>query len=370
MRFGGLPSPDIAVVEAVAVGDGWFAPSTSIGATPAYVQAADGLVVEVNVAQPRGLEAFHDVYVRAPPPDRAPIPLDSIDGRIGTTHIEFESDTLEAVVRTDRPDTTYEFRSPTPADRAVAANLARFLDAEVKRNPALAEAVTLEFGVGSIGNALLGSLADIEFGDRQVAYFGEVIQDGLLDALDAGTITGASGTSLALSEAGQARLFDDIERYAEDLVLRPVDVSNDGGLIDRFGVVAVNAAVEVDLYGHVNSTHLRGSDLVGGLGGSGDFARHSLVSVVALPATAAGGDLSRVVPLATHVDHTEHDIDVVVTDCGVADLRGRSPRERAEALVEVAHPEYRPDLNRYVDRADRLGGHIPHDLDTAFEWRS
>ena len=370
IRFGGLPSPDFAVVEAVAVGEDWLIPTTSVGATPAYVEAADRLVVEVNEAQPRGLAAFHDVYVKAAPPHREPIPLGSVDGRIGSPRVEFEPEKLAAVVRTDRPDATYTFREPTAADERIATNLAGFLAAEVEDNPALAESVNLEFGVGSIGNALMGALTDVDFGDRPVAYFGEVIQDGLLDALDDGFLEAASGTSLALSAEGQARLFEDIDRYAEDVVLRPSDVSNAPALIDRFGVVAVNAAVEVDLYGHVNSTHVRGSTMLGGLGGSGDYARNGLLSVFALPSTAAGGEISRIVPMASHVDHTEHDVDVIVTDHGVADLRGNAPRENAEAILDVAHPTFRPDLRAYLDRAAECGGQMPHDLDTAFDWRT
>ncbi|MEF8783694.1 MAG: acetyl-CoA hydrolase/transferase C-terminal domain-containing protein [Haloarculaceae archaeon] len=369
VRFGGLPDPDVALVEAVAVGEGWLVPSTSIGQTPAFVEAADRLVVEVNEAQPRGLEAFHDVYRPESPPRRGPIPLEGVDGRVGSPRVEFDPEKLSAVVRTDRPDATYEFREPTAADRAIGDHLESFLAAEIERNPALSGAVNLEFGVGSIGNALMGALDGIDFGDRRVAYFGEVLQDGLLDALDSGLLEGASATSLALSEGGQQRLFDDIDRYAEDVVLRPAEVSNAASLIDRFGVVAVNAAVEVDLYGHVNSTHVRGSTLLGGLGGSGDFTRHGLVSIIACPSTADGGDVSRIVPMATHVDHTEHDVDVVVTDRGVADLRGTSPRESAAALVEVAHPDFRADLRRYVDRAEAANGHIPHDLGVAFDWR-
>lgn len=370
VRFGNLPSPDVAIVEAVAVGEDWLVPSTSIGATPAYVEAADRIVVEVNDAQPRALEALHDIYVPSDPPQREPLSITAVDDRIGSPRIAFEPDKLDAVVRTDRPDTTYEFRSPTQADEAVATNLGRFLEAEVGRNSALATAVNLEFGVGSIGNALAGTLADVAFDGRRVAYFGEVIMDGLLDAIDDGVVDAASGTSLALSEDGQARLFDDVDWWAESVVLRPVDISNSAALIDRFGVIAVNAAVEVDLYGHVNSTHLRGTDLVGGIGGSGDFTRNALLSIIALPATAAAGEISRIVPVAPHVDHTEHDVDVVVTDQGVADLRGRSPRERAEALVEVADPTFQSDLRRYLDRAAQGGGHIPHDLESAFDWRS
>ena len=367
LLYGGLPTPDVAVVEAVAVGDGWLAPSTSLGHTPAVVEAADRLVVEVNDAQPRGLERLHDVYRPAPPPGREPIPVSSAGERIGDTRVRFDPDILEAVVRTDRPDGTYEFREPTADDRALAANLAGFLADELDRNPALRDALHLQFGVGSVGNAVALALDDLDVGDRDVAYFGEVIQDSVLDLLDDGRLSAASATSLALSTDGQARLFDDLDRYAEQVTLRPADVSNAPGPIRRFGVVAVNAAVEVDLTGHVNSTHLRGTRMVNGLGGSGDYTRNALVSCVALPSTAAGGDVSRVVPMATHVDHTEHDADVLVTEQGVADLRGLSPRERARAVIPVAHPEFRPKLAAYLDRGLERGGHTPHDIETALD---
>lgn len=367
VRFGGLPAPDWAVVEAVAVGEDWLVPSNSVGSTPAFVHAADRLVVEVNDAQPRGLEAIHDLLVRERPPDRQPLRLDAVDDRIGSPRVAFDPDELASVVRTDRPDTTYDFREPTAADRALADELAGFLDAELDRNPALEEALNLQFGVGSVGNAVVAALDSVALGDRRVAYFGEVLQDAVLDAIDDGTIEAASATSLALSDDGQARLFADLDRYAEDVVLRPVDVSNDPGLIDSFGVVAVNGAVEVDLTGQVNSTHI-GTDLVGGIGGSGDFFRNALLSVVALPSTAAGGDVSRVVPRVAHVDHTEHDVDVVVTDQGVADLRGLSPRERMAAVAEVAHLDFRNALDNYRERAIERGGHTPGGFDLAADW--
>ncbi|WP_254832331.1 acetyl-CoA hydrolase/transferase C-terminal domain-containing protein [Haloglomus salinum] len=367
VRFGGLPSPDWAVVEAVAVGEDWFVPSPSVGSTPALVHAADRVIVEVNAAQPRDLEGLHDLLVRTAPPEREPLALDAVDARIGSPRVEFESEKLAAVVRTDRADTTYTFREPTAADRALADEFAGFLDAELDRNPAFDATLNLQFGVGSVGNAVVSALDAVDLGDRDVAYFGEVVQDAVLDALDDGTLAAASATSLALSSEGQDRLFANLGRYAEQVVLRPVDVSNDAGLIDSFGVIAVNGAVEVDLTGQVNSTHI-GTDVVGGVGGSGDFFRAALLSVVALPSTAAGGDVSRIVPRVAHVDHTEHDVDVVVTDQGVADLRGLSPRERMRAVVAVAHPDFRDALAAYRDRALERGGHTPGGFDLAADW--
>ena len=374
VRFGGLRAGTrgeaVAVVEAVAVGPDWLVPSTSIGHTPAYVGAADRLIVEVNRAQPLALARVHDVHVRAAPPNREPIPLADPLGETGGPTVRFDPDALAAVVETDRPDDPYEFRAVSDTDEAIAANLGAFLEAELDRNPLLEDAVNIQFGVGSLGNALMGALADVEFGDRDVAYVGEVVQDGLLDMLDAGDLRGASATSLALSSEGQHRLFADVERYAEDVVLRPADVSNAPELIDRFGVVGVNSAVEVDLYGNANATHLRGTRVVNGIGGGGDFARNCRLGVVALPSTAVGGDVSRIVPLTPHVDHTEHDASVVVTEHGVADLRGLSPRERAAELVAVADPSFRDDLSAYRTRAAETGGNTPHDLPSAFSWHS
>ncbi|WP_418280208.1 acetyl-CoA hydrolase/transferase C-terminal domain-containing protein [Halorubrum sp. DTA98] len=371
VRFGGIRAgmrgETIAVVEAVAVGPDWLIPSTSIGHTPAYVGAADTVIVEVNRTQPVELARVHDVHVRNDPPNRDPIPLDDPLGETGGPAVPFAPEKLAAVVETDREDDPYEFREASATDEAIAANLASFLEAELVRNPLLSDVVNLQFGVGSLGNALMGALTDVEFGEREVAYVGEVVQDGLLDMLDAGHLRGASATSLALSTAGQKRLFADVERYAEDVVLRPADVSNAPELIDRFGVVGINSAVEVDLYGNVNATHIGGTHVVNGIGGGGDFSRNCRLGVIALPSTAVDGDVSRIVPLTPHVDHTEHDASVVITEHGVADLRGRSPRERAAELVAIADPAFREELDRYRDRAGE-NGNTPLDLDTAFSW--
>ena len=370
VAFGHSGTPDVALVEAVAVGDGWLIPTTSIGHTPTYVAAARKLVVEVNHAQPLSLQHLHDVYDRGMPPTRPPIPLSKPGDRIGSPRIVFDPDKLLAVVETDRPDAPYTFREPTAVDQRIADNLVSFLDRESEASPTFDETLNLQFGVGSLGNALMGAFADADFGDRTVSYYGEVIQDGLLDMLDADRLESASAASLALSAEGQRRLFADVEGYAERVVVRNADVSNNATLIDRFGVVGVNSALEVDLYGHVNSTHLGGTHVVNGIGGSGDFTRTSTLSVIALGSTAKDGTVPRIVPMAPHVDHTEHDVNVVVTEQGVADLRGCSPRERAALLVEhCAHPDYRADLDAYLDRAAKGRGNVPHDLDTAFDWQ-
>ncbi|WP_049981467.1 acetyl-CoA hydrolase/transferase C-terminal domain-containing protein [Halolamina rubra] len=369
VQYGGVVDPDVAVVEAVAVGEGWFVPSTSLGQVPAFVDAADRLYVELNRHQPLALQSLHDVYRPEAPPNRGPIPLAGPGDRIGDRHVSFDPEKLAGVVETDSADATYTFRDPTDDDLAIAANLRNFLRGEMARSSVFDEALTLQFGVGSLGNALMGELADLDVGDRDLIYFGELVQDGLLDLLDDGRLTAASATSLALTDEGQQRLFEHAERYAEDVVLRPADVSNHPGLIDRFGVVAVNSAVEVDIYGNVNSTHVAGERMLNGVGGSADFNRNALVTVCALPSTLNGGEISRIVPMSFHVDHTEHDVDVFVTEQGVADVRGRSPVERAELIVEnCAHPSFAPELRAYLDDVCEREHHIPHDVERAAEW--
>jgi len=274
-------------------------------------------------------------------------------------------------VKTERPDAPYTFREPTETDLAIAENLGQFIAEEARRSAFIESAIPLQFGVGSLGNALMNTLDDFNFGDRDLMYFGEVIQDGLLDMIEDGNMESASAASLALSADAQNRLFADLEQFAESITLRPANISNSPSLINRLGIIAVNSALEVDIYGHVNSTHLNGTHIMNGVGGSPDFTRNSRCAIIALGSVAGGGEISRIVPMVPHVDHTEHDIQIVVTEHGVADLRGTSPRERATKLIEqCAHPEFRTDLRRYVERAGGYGGHIHHEIDSALSWHA
>jgi succinyl-CoA:acetate CoA-transferase len=291
--------------------------------------------------------------------------------RIGSSRIEFETNKLEAIVYSDRRDSAYDFRNPTQVDQTISENLMEFLQDEIERSAIFDKSLHIQFGVGSLGNALMGTLETIATPDRDLIYYGEVIQDGLLELISSDRIAGASATSLALSKEGQKELFGDIELYSENIVLRPADISNNPALIRRFGVVAVNSALEVDLSGHANSTHVNGTEMVNGIGGSGDFNRNAILTICALSSTADGGDIPRVVPMVPHVDHTEHDIDVIVTEQGIADLRGRAPVERARTIINnCAHPRYRDRLQEYLSAASTQSGHIPHDLsESPWDWR-
>ena len=107
----------------------------------------------------------------------------------------------------------------------------------------------------------------------------------------------------------------------------------------------MNGMIEADIYGNVNSTHVMGSAIMKGIGGSGDFARNGFCNFFLSPSTAKGGAISAIVPMVSHVDHTEHDVQVVVTEQGLADLRGLGPRDRATGIIEgCAHPSFRDPL--------------------------
>jgi succinyl-CoA:acetate CoA-transferase len=140
-------------------------------------------------------------------------------------------------------------------------------------------------------------------------------------------------------------------------------------VIRRLGLIAINTALEADIYGNINSTHVGGTHMMNGIGGSGDFARNAYLSIFATKATAKAGRVSSIVPMVSHVDHTEHDVDIIVTELGLADLRGLAPRERADVIIDkcVAEP-YKTMLREYVLEAKKRGGQTPHVLEKAFSW--
>jgi acyl-CoA hydrolase len=194
----------------------------------------------------------------------------------------------------------------------------------------------------------------------------EVFQDSCVDLMRSGRLTGASACALTLSDGKLQEVYDDLAFFEPRIVLRPQELSNHPTVIRQLGVLAINTALEIDIYGHVNSTHVCGTQLLNGLGGAGDFERNARLSVFVCHSTAKGGRVSSIVPFCSHVDHSEHSVHVVVTEQGLADLRGLGPAERARRIIDhCAHPAYRDYLHQYVEGARQ--GHIRHDLARCFE---
>lgn len=362
-EFGPL---DVAVVEATEVTpDGRVYLTTSIGASPTWLACARRVVLEVNRRHAPRLRELHDVVVLPPPHHRHPIPIEAPLSRIGWPYAAVDPRRIVGVVETDEPDGVAAFDAPDTVSERIADHVVRFLLGELRAGRIPREFLPVQAGVGNVANAVLrglGGHADVP----PFFMYSEVLQDAVLDLLDEGKILGASTTALTLTDAAQRRVAEGIDRYAPRIVMRPQEVSNHPEVIRRLGLISLNAALEVDLYGHVNSTHVGGTHVVNGIGGSGDFARNAAVPIFVAPSTAKGGRISTVVPMCSHVDHNEHSTRVIVTEHGLADLRGLAPAERAATIVtRCAHPAYRDYLLRYLERC--RPGHLRHDLRTCFE---
>jgi succinyl-CoA:acetate CoA-transferase len=370
LRANQLGTLDVAIIEATAITEsGGIVPTTSVGNSASFAILADKVIVEINLAQPLGLEGLHDIWIPGRRPHREPLPIVRAQDRVGTSAIQIAPEKIAAIVITDKADSP---STVLPADREtalIAGHLIEFFQHEVTRGRMPQQLPPLQAGIGTIANAVLAGFVDSPFEVFEI--YSEVLQDSTFDLIDAGKVAFASGASITLSATRQAQVFGDIERYRDRLVLRPQEVSNHPEVIRRLGLIALNTALEFDIYGNVNSTHVGGTHMMNGIGGSGDFARNASCAVFASKSTAKDGRISSVVPMVPHCDHNEHDVDVVVTEQGLADLRGLAPRERATLIIEhCAHPRYRELLRGYYRDALRWGGQTPHCLDQAFAWHT
>ena len=366
LRAGQHGRLDVALIEAAAIAeDGSIVPTTSVGNSATFAALADTVIIELNLSMPTELEGLHDIYLPGDRPGRAPIPLTRVDQRIGGTRIAVDPAKIAAIVITNKADSFSTVGEPTASTRAIGAHLEAFFADEVRGSRMPSSLLPLQAGIGNIANSVLNSLAQSRF--ENLTMYSEVLQDSTIDLIDSGKLEFASASSMTLSARHYQRVLDHIAQYRSKLVLRPQEISNHPELIGRLGVIAINTALECDIYGNVNSTHVGGTRMMNGIGGSGDFARHASVSIFVTESIAKGGDISSIVPMVTHVDHTEHDVDVIVTEHGLADLRGLAPRERALRVIhECAHPLYRDVLLDYFKHASMRGGQTPHLLEHAF----
>lgn len=367
---------DVAIVEVCKIndlGDGkvGLIPTTSMGNSSSYVAGAKKVIVEVNTSQPAGLEGMHDSYVPLDPPNRQPIPITKPEDRIGTPYIPCELDKIVAVVPCDITDKVRPLGEIDDDAKHMGENLVAFFKKEVAEGRLPKNLLPLQSGVGSVANAVINGLVNSDFEDLTV--YTEVIQDGMFDLIDAGKLRVASGTALTPSPECQKKFYENLDHYKPYLILRPQEISNSPEVARRIGVIAMNTAIEVDIYGNVNSTHICGTKLMNGVGGSGDFARNGYLTVFFTNSLAKGGKISSVVPFCSHIDHATLDVDVIVSERGVADLRGLTPKEKASIIIDqIANPKYQPLLLDYFHRACEACGNsqTPHLLEEAFDFHN
>ena len=369
--FGFYGKLNVAIIEVTAIlEDGSLVPSTAIGNNKTWLDQADKVILEVNSHQSMHLHGMHDVYYGTQvPPHRLPIPMTHSDNRIGVPYLQVDPAKVVAVVETNASDRNTAFSAPDAESEQIAAHLVEFFQHEVKLGRLPRSLLPLQSGVGNIANAVLAGLNKSSF-ENMTAYT-EVLQDGMLDMIASGKLRHASATAVSLSKKGLKYFEDNIEQLRSKILLRPQEISNHPELIRRLGTLSMNGMIEADIYGNVNSTHIMGTRIMNGIGGSGDFARNAYISVFMTPSTAKGGNISCIVPMVSHVDHTEHDVQVLVTEQGLADLRGLAPKARAKLVIEkCAHPSFKDQLTDYYERALREspGKHTPHILTEALSW--
>ena len=367
--FGFFGKLHYAVIEVTGIReDGSLIPSTAVGNNKTWLDVADKVILEVNHAQDLRLEGMHDIYYgTAIPPQRKPIPMTAPHDRIGQPHLRCDPGKIIAIVETNLPDRHTEFAAPDATSRAIAGHMLEFLAHEVKLGRLPESLLPLQSGVGNVANAVMAELENSRL--HNLTAYTEVLQDGMLRLLKSGRLLSASASAISLSEEALADFLANIDFYRQRIILRPQEISNHPEVVRRLGLIAMNSMIEADIYGNVNSTHVNGTSIMNGIGGSGDFARNAYLNFFMTPSTAKAGSLSCIVPMVSHVDHTEHDVQVIVTEHGLADLRGLSPKQRAAVIIRnCAHPKFRPALQDYYARALRTspGKHTPHLMHEAF----
>jgi succinyl-CoA:acetate CoA-transferase len=370
MRNHTLKRPDIAIIEAVAITEeGLIIPTTSVGNSASFVEFAEQVIVEINTSVGLEFEGVHDVYFPEARPHRGPVPLINVDDRIGSKGIPVDPAKIVGIVFGDIADSPSTVTDPDEDTQAIANHLIDFFEKEVADGRLPSNLGPLQAGIGSIANAVLTGFKHSSF--ENLVMYSEVLQDCTFELIDAGKMIFASGCSMTLSDKCGERVFGNLEHYKDKFILRPQEISNHPEIVRRLGIIGINTALEFDIYGNVNSTHVSGTKMMNGIGGSGDFARNAHLAIFVTKSIAKAGAISSVVPMVSHVDHTEHDTDILVTEQGLADLRGLAPRERARVIIDhCVHPDYRDALNDYFERACAKGGHTPHLLQEAVQWHS
>lgn len=365
MNYGFMGKFDWVIVEAADVSDnGEILLTTSVGIAPTGLKLADKILIELNAHQSKNLYGIHDIYETANPPFRREIPIYAAGDRIGSPVVKVDPKKIVGIVKTDMPDQVAPFKPSDPITHKIGQNVADFLAAELKAGRIPAQFLPIQSGVGNIANAVLGALGenpDIP----QFCMYSEVLQDSVIELIENGHIKCASATSLTCTAAKIDEVYQNMNFFRDKLVLRPQEISNSPEVARRIGIISMNTAIEVDLSGNVNSSHIMGKNIMNGIGGSGDFTRAAYLSIYTCPSVAKGGLISAIVPNVSHCDHTEHSVNIIVTENGVADLRGKTPMERAHILIEnCAHEDYKPLLREFLKSVPC--GHTPQTLSKAY----
>ena len=367
LRRGFYGEIDLAIIEVSDLEEGEttckaFLTSAG-GIVPTIVRLAKKVLIEKNTFHSPASRYLHDVYEIAECPFRTPIPIMNVGDRIGKEYVEIDAHKIVGVIECNIPEEARAFKPLDPITEQMGHNVADFLVSDLKKGHIPPQFLPLQSGVGVTSNAVLEALGQ----NPNVPVFSvytEVVQDAVVKYMREGRIKDASCSSLTVTNDTLKEVYDDIDYFKQHLTIRQSEISNSPEVIRRLGVIAMNTAIECDIYGNENSSHICGSKLMNGIGGSCDYERNGYISIFTTQSTTKNGCISAIVPMCSHVDSTEHDVDVIVTEQGVADLRGKGPLRRAKEIIEnCAHPDYRPMLREYLKFAEK--GHEPQSMRAA-----
>ena len=367
LKNGSFGRIDVAVIEVLGITEqGELIPTTSVGLTQDLVQAAEKIIIEINTAQPEKLASLHDIYKPKGWPEARPIPLVNVSQRIGRSSIPVDPDKIQAIVIAHMPERSRPQPPASPETRQIVSNLFAFLEQESQKH-FNGNLPPIQTGFGSLANAIAGAFSTSRFKDLQ--FFCGGVGEPILELLASGRATAISTAGLEMSDRVE-QIINDTPDLHRSLVIRNGDLINNAETIGRFGILALNTGLEVDIYGNVNASHIGGSRIVNGIGGGANFAQNAGLSVILLPSTGKAGAISTIVPMVSHQDIGEHDVDVVITEHGVADLRGLDDGERADAIIaRCTAGTYQAMLKSYLQKSRQVcGGHHPQLPEDAFAW--
>ncbi len=369
IRTGALPRPTVAIVEVTSIlPDGRVCLSTSGGNSVTFLESAEKIILELNTRFGDACVGIHDVALPELPPHAKALPIDAAGDRVGDTFARVNPNRVVAIVEQSRFDEVTPFVEPDEISRNIGERILDFIRYEENRGRLL-KGLAYQSGVGKVANAVLSAMAA---DDRlsKIDLYTEVIQEAVLPLLKNGKLGIASGTALTLSESTQKEFVANAEEWKKHLIIRQQEVSNSPDVIKRIGVISMNTALEVDIFGNVNSSLVTGSAMMNGIGGSADFARNCLLGFFMTPSVAKNGTISSVVPYVSHMDHPDHDTMIFVTEQGLADLRGLAAEDRARLIIKnCAHPNFKEPLTDFLEYSLKhaKGIHMPLAINRAFE---
>lgn len=275
VNYGFFGDIDVAVIEASAIApDGRVWLTSGIGNAPTWLLRAKKVIIELNHYHDPRVAELADIVIPGAPPRRNSVSIFHAMDRVGTRYVQIDPKKIVAVVETNLPDAGKLLDKQNPMCQQIADNVVTFLLREMAQGRIPPEFLPLQSGVGNINNAVMARLGDNPDIPPFMMY-SEVLQESVVHLLETGKITGASASSLTISADSLRKIYDNMDYFSCRIVLRPQEISNNPEIIRRLGVIALNVGLEFDIYGHANSTHVAGVNLMNGIGGSGDFERNA-----------------------------------------------------------------------------------------------